>query len=214
MLHMLHPIRAMPLSHPEAETARVTRSRALRTFGSGLLIVVLVAALSGCGSDDESGSNNGTTTSADASALDGWARGLCTSVAAWQGSVKATSAKMANSKADFASASEAITSANDALVAGLKGLGAPPAPATTEAKNVIDELAADLEDEAGEIEQALFGVSTQSEIVKASSRVRASISKMDSDISATVTKLKALPDEEGWKQAFEDVPACQAVASG
>ena len=35
---------------------------------------------------------------------------------------------------------------------------------------------------------------------------------MDSDISSTVTELPALPDEEGWKEAFEQVPACQAVA--
>ncbi len=35
---------------------------------------------------------------------------------------------------------------------------------------------------------------------------------MQSDISNTVTELKALPDEEGWKEAFEQVPTCQAVA--
>jgi hypothetical protein len=191
----------------------VTDSRAFRTFGSGLLLVVLfAAALSGCGSNDETGSSGATTS--DESSLGGWAQGLCTSVAEWQGSVKTTSTKMANSKADFASASEAINSADDALVASLKGLGTPPAPATTEANDVIDELSADLEDESGEIEQALSGVSTQSEIVTASSQVRASLSKMNSDISSTVTKLKALPDEEGWKQAFQQVAACQTVANG
>jgi hypothetical protein len=193
----------------------VTGRRVLRTFGSGFLVVVLAAAaLSGCGSNDDSGSNDGTTTSGESSSLDGWAQGLCTSVAAWQGSIKETSKKMANSQADFASASEAITSANNALIEGLKGLGTPPAPATTEAKHAIDELTADLENEAGEIEQALFGVSTQSEIVTASSQVRASISKMDSDIANTVTELKALPDEQGWKQAFQQVAACQTVAKG
>jgi hypothetical protein len=168
----------MPSCGPEAQLSVVTDSRAFRTFGSGLLVVVLVAAaLSGCGSNDETGPNTGTTTS-DESSLGGWAQGLCTSVAEWQGSVKTTSTKMANSKADFASASEAINSANDALVANLKGLGTPPAPATTAANDVIDELSADLEDESGQIEQDLSGVSTQSQIVTASSQVRASISKI------------------------------------
>ena len=122
---------------------------------------------------------------------------------------------MSNSQADFASASEAITSANEILIESLQGLGTPPAPATTQAKDVIDELSGDLEDGAGEIDQALTGnFTTQSEINSASSRARTSLSQMNSDISTAVTKLKALPDEEGWKQAFTEVPACQAVANG
>src|SRR5205809_3217854 len=193
--------------------------RAFRAFGSGLVIILLSAALSGCGSSDDSGSsagttNVGTTTSGDATSLDGWATGLCQAVASWKGSVESTSAKMANSQADFESASETITSANQALVGSLEGLGAPPAPATSQAKDVIDELSANLEEESGEVEQALSGVSTQSEIVKASTQVRASISKMNGYISKTVAELKALPDEEGWKQSFQQVAACQTVAKG
>jgi hypothetical protein len=37
---------------------------------------------------------------------------------------------------------------------------------------------------------------------------------MQTDISTAVTKLQALPGEEGWKQAFRDVGACQAVVNG
>jgi hypothetical protein len=193
----------------------VTDSRAFRALGSGLLAVVLAAAaLSGCGSNDETGSNDGTTTSGDFSSLDGYAQSLCQSVAAWQESLKGTSTKMANSQADFASASEAITSANTALVGSLEGLGTPPAPATTESKDVIDGLSANLEAASGDIQHELSGVSTQSEIVTASSQVRASISKMNSDVSNTVTKLKALPDEQGWKQAFQQAADCQTVANG
>ena len=39
------------------------------------------------------------------------------------------------------------------------------------------------------------------------------ISKMNNDISKTVTELKSLPDTEGWKAAFQ-VPSCQGVATG
>jgi hypothetical protein len=70
-----------------------------------------------------------------------------------------------------------------------------------------------LQKESGEIQKTLSGVSTQSEITKASTQVRASISKMNGDISRTVSELKALPDEEGWKQSFQQVPACKTVAS-
>jgi chromosome segregation ATPase len=185
-------------------------------FGSGLVVVALVAvALSGCGSNDEAGSNDGTTTSGESSSLDGWAQGLCTSIGFWQENIKSMSAKMATSQADFAEAQEAVTSANDALAESLKGLGAPPAPATTKAQDAIDELSNELEDTAGEIEQELNkSFTTQTEIAKASARTSALLSEMNSDISKTVTELKSLPDEEGWKEAFEQVPACQAVAIG
>lgn len=179
----------------------------------GILAVALVAAaLSGCGSDDESnGSADSSTTTGESSPLDGWARGLCTTVAAWQASIEAT-AKMANSQADFAQSSEAVTQANDVLVGGLEGLGAPPDPATSEAADALDKLAANLEESAAEIQQALSGVSTQSDIVQSTARVRTEIAQMNSDISSTVTELRSLPDEQGWKEAFQGVPACQAVA--
>jgi hypothetical protein len=48
--------------------------------------------------------------------------------------------------------------------------------------------------------------------VSATARVKALISKMNSDISKTVTELKSLPDTEGWKAAFE-VPSCKGVAT-
>ena len=195
-------------------------SRPLRILGIGLLVIVVAAALTGCGSDDDSESSkgtttSGTTTSGTSSPLDGWAQGFCTSVAAWQGTVKKTAAQLSKSQADFASASEAITSANDILIDSLKGLGTPPAPASTQAKNAIDELSGDLEDGAAAVNTALTGnFSTQSEISQASSSARASLLTMKRQISTTVTKLRALPDAEGWKQAFQDVAACHALANG
>ena len=193
----------------------------LRT-GSGVVTLALVAALLGCGgSDGGSGSSAGATTSsvtttatADATPLDGWATGLCQAIASWESTVKTTSAKIDNSQADFNSASQAISSANQALTGSLGGLGAPPDPASTEAKDAIDQLSTNLQDESAAIKQALNGTfSTQSQIVTASAKVRASISKMNASISKTVADLKALPDKEGWKKSFQRVPACKIVAN-
>jgi hypothetical protein len=215
-----HPIRAMSFCGPEDELRGVTIARAFRACGYGLVVGLLSAALSGCGSDSGStagttSSGGGTTTSGGATSLDAWALGLCQAVASWDQNVKATSASMANSQADFSSASQAITSADQALVGSLEGLGSPPAPATTQAKNVIDNLSAQLQQETGDISKALNQVvRTQSEIAKASTQVRSSISNMNGDISKTVKKLKALPDQEGWKKAFRQAAACQTVAKG
>jgi hypothetical protein len=186
------------------------------------VIILLSAALAGCGSDDDSGSSAGTTTSTasggaseNQTTLGAWAAGLCQGIASWEQTVKTTSADLDNSQADFASASQAISSSNEALIASLDGLGTPPAPATTDAKQVIDELSADLKDDAGEIQQTLNSrFSTQAEIASASAKVRASISKMNADISKAVTELKALPEEQGWKKTFRQTPACQLVANG
>jgi hypothetical protein len=179
-----------------------------RRFGTGLLVVAFVGAvLSGCGSTDK------PATSGAVSSLEGWANGLCTSVAAWEASTKSTGAKMANSKYDFAQGEHAVTSADNHLVSGLRGLGTPPPPASTEAKDAIAGLLTKLENTSGEIAAASSGVTTQSEIVKATNQVKAFISEMNSDISKTVTELKSLPNTEGWKAAFK-IPSCQGVATG
>ena len=173
-----------------------------------MLVVAFGAALlSGCGSEDEA------ATSGDESSLQGWAQGLCTSVGEWKATTKSTGEKMANSKDDFAQGEQAVTSADDILVSGLHGLGTPPAPASTDAKDAIAGLFTKLESQSGDIEQALKAEPrTQSEVVTASARVNALISEMNGDISKTVTELKSLPDTEGWKAAFQ-VPSCQGVAS-
>jgi len=200
----------------------VTASRILRAFGCGVLALGLAAAASGCGgSNDNSGASAGTTTlststssAGTATPLDGWASGLCQAVASWQTTVKTTGAKLDKSQADFASASQAISSASQALVSSLSGLGAPPAPASTQAQDTINQLSTNLQDESGQIQQTLNArVTSQSDIDRASAQVRASIAKMNASISKTVSDLKALPDKEGWKQSFQSVPACKIVAT-
>jgi len=185
------------------------------------VIILLSAALSGCGSNGDSGSSASTTSgtgkgaSENATTLDAWAAGLCQGVASWQQTVKTTSAKLDNSQADFASASQAISPANQALLASLEGLGTPPAPATADANQVIDELSTNLQQGAADIQQTLNQrFSTQSEVASASAKVRASISQMNADISKAVTELKALPEQQGWKKSFQRTPACQIVAKG
>jgi hypothetical protein len=200
----------------------VTPARLLRIFGCGLVALALVAAFSGCGgSGNDSGSSAGTTTlststssSGTASPLDGWASGLCQAVASWQTTVKTTGAKIDNSQADYDSASQAISSASQALLGSLNGLGAPPAPASAQAQDAINTLSSNLEKESGQIQKTLATrVSSQSQIDQASAQVRVSVAQMNASISKAVSDLKALPDTEGWKKSFQSVPACKAVAN-
>jgi hypothetical protein len=177
-----------------------------------LVIAFVGALLSGCGSTNEPTTTEKPATTGHESSLQGFAQGLCTTVGEWQASTKSTSAKMANSKDDFAQGQQAVGSADAFLLTGIERLGTPPAPASAEAKDAIAGLLSKLEDGSGEIKQAGSAVSTQSEIVKATARVKGLISEMNSDISKTVAKLKSLPDTEGWKAAFK-VPSCKAVVT-
>jgi ABC-type transporter Mla subunit MlaD len=183
------------------------------------MTLLLVAASSGCGgSGNDSGSSAGTTTpstssSGNATALDGWASGFCQAIASWQSTVKTTGAKIDQSQADFNTASQAINSASQALTSSLGGLGAPPAPASTQAEDAINQLSNMLQKESGQIQAAIATrVSTQDQVNQVSAQVRASIAKMNASISKTVSGLKALPDKEGWKKSFQSVPACKIVA--
>ena len=190
----------------------------LKAFGV-IVTIAIGVALAACGGSSgdkasQQSTTTGTATSGDESSLEGWAQGLCTSVAEWQATTKSTAAKMANSKDDFAQGEQAVTSAEEILVSSLKGLGTPPAPASTEAKNAIAGLLTKLENTGGDIQQALIEEPrTQSQIVTDTAQVKALISEMNSDISKTVTELRSLPDTEGWKAAF-DVPSCHSVAAG
>ena len=198
----------------------MTVARTLRIFGCGVVAIALVAASSGCGgSGNDSGSSAGTTTTSAsgvaATPLDGWASGFCQAIASWQSTVKKTKTQIDNSQADFNSASQAIYSGSQALLGSLNGLGTPPAPASTQAQNTIDQLSTDLKQQSGQIQATLATkVSTTSQVKQASAQVRASIAKMDTSISNAVSDLKALPDSEGWKKSFQEVPACKIVATG
>ena len=76
-----------------------------------------------------------------------------------------------------------MTSAEQILVSSLKGLGTPPAPASTEAKNAIAALLTKLDNQGGDIEQALIEEPrTQSEVVTDTAQIKALISKMDDAI--------------------------------
>jgi hypothetical protein len=186
---------------------------------TGFVVILLAAALAGCGGSSNDSASSGDTTTSQGGAsqngttLDNWAAGLCQGVASWKQTIKTTAAQLNSSQTDFASASQAVSSTNQALLSSLDGLGTPPAPASADAKQVIDELSASLQADGADIQQALNGnFSSQSEIAQATAKARASIVKMNADIAKAVKKLRALPDEEGWKKAFRANPACQLAA--
>ena len=96
-------------------------------LGTGLLVIAFVGALlSGCGSTNKPSTTETSATSGHESSLGGFAQGLCTSIGEWQASTKSTSAKMANSKDDFAQGAQAVGSADAFLLTGIERLGPPP----------------------------------------------------------------------------------------
>ena len=185
----------------------------------GIVVAMAALALAACGGSSggeaaPQSTTTGAATSGDESSLEGWAQGLCTSVGEWQATTKSTGAKMANSKDDFAQGAQAVTSAEDSSSPVSKGSALPRLRPRRTRRTQSPRSRPSWKIPGGDIQQALLEVPrTQSEVVTDTARVKALIATMNSDISKTVTKLKSLPDTEGWKAAFA-AASCRSAASG
>ena len=115
-----------------------------RTFSAAALAVVLVLLVAACGSSDD-----GSDTSATAT----WADGVCSSVTTWTNALTASVDSLKGgdvSREALEGAVDDVKSATDTFVADLRGLGKPDTEAGQEAKDSVDQLTDQLEQEVDE----------------------------------------------------------------
>jgi hypothetical protein len=175
-----------------------------RHLVAGLLVVL---ALSGCGSSEESASGPRAA----------WADGLCGALSKWEAGIKSAGSTLEDadtlSKSKIEQAAGTVSDANDELASDLRALGKPPAPGADQAKAAVRELSAQLEGTAAQIRSAAHKVQSTKDAVQAVSVVSAALLEMSSDIASTLTTLESLNGADEWKQAFADSPACQSLRS-
>ena len=166
-------------------------------------VVVAVVLASGCG-----GSSN-TLSATD------WANNLCSALTTWTSSVKSTANSLqANpSKESLKSAAGDIKSASDTLVDDLKDLGKPDTKAGQDAKDAIDQLSSEVEDDVQEMQSAVDKASGARGVVTAASSVGATLSKMGTQINSAASKLDSADPGGELKQAFRDSSACKSLTS-
>jgi hypothetical protein len=167
------------------------------------LVLSSVVVAAGCG-----GSSN------ELSAED-WASGACTAVTTWTSSVKSagSSLKSNPSEESLSGATGDIKSASDTLVGDLKDLGKPDTEGGQDAKDAVDQLSSEIEDDVQEMQNAVDNVSGVQGLVTAATSVSATLSKMGNQISSAASTLGSADPGGELKQAFQNAPACKGLTS-
>jgi hypothetical protein len=170
------------------------------------LVVALVAAVlvAGCGGDDE---NSATA----------WADDVCSAATTWRESITSTADSLRGgnlSEDSLNSAVDDLKSATSDFVDDVRGLGAPDTESGEQAKESLDQLADDADENLSAIESAVDDVSGPSGVVQAMTAIGTAISTMASQVSSTVTELKQLDVGGELETAFNEADSCEDLQSG
>jgi hypothetical protein len=169
------------------------------------LAVVLVA---GCG--------GGSSSSSSSPSPKDWANDLCTSITTWSTSVKKSgeSLKGGNlSKDQLKQTTDDIKSATHTLAEDLKGLGKPDTDAGQKAKDAIDQLSTEVDNDVEEMQKAADNAagSGASGAVAAASTIASTLSKMGTQIGSAASKLQSADAKGELEKGFQDAPACKSL---
>jgi ABC-type transporter Mla subunit MlaD len=167
-----------------------------------LLIPITAAALlaAGCGGSDD-----------ETSATTDWADDVCSAMTEWSMSIEsaADSLKGGNlSRNGLEAAVEDIKSATDTFVTDVRDVGRPDTDAGQQAKESLDQLADDVEQNMAKIESAVDDASDVSGVLTAVSVASATLVTMGDQISSTVEGLAELDARGELTEAFERADAC------
>jgi phage-related protein len=172
-----------------------------------LALTVLGAVLTtvGCGGGSSS----------SGSSADEWASGFCSALTTWTASVKSagTSLQGNASESGLKSAAGDIKNASDTLVDDLKGLGKPDTKTGEEARDAVDQLSKEVEQDVQEMQSAVDKVSGVQGALTAATSVAATLSKMGTQIGSAASKLDAADPDGELRQAFRDSSACKKLTS-
>jgi uncharacterized protein YoxC len=167
-----------------------------------MLLAVFLAV--GCAGDDDSGSSDAPSTTE-------WAQGLCSAISDWTSSVSSATGSLKGdnlSEEGLKSAVDEVESATDTFVDDVKGLGSPDTEAGQKAKESLDQLADDLDNELTKIESATDGPSDVSGVLAAVSTVTGTLSTMSQQIASTVSELEQIDARGELEDAFKQADAC------
>ena len=177
--------------------------RGTRILGGAAVAAVLVAA--GCGSSS-------TTT-----ATDTWATGVCTAITTWQSQLTSIENTVKSGAVTKDSINSAVTQAKDAtdeLAKSLKKLGKPDTQVGQQAQDQIDTLTTQLQTDVDTIKSAAEGVSGVGGVTAAVTTATTTVSKMKTQINATITSLKQLDAKGALATAFQQSSSCQKLKGG
>jgi hypothetical protein len=173
---------------------------ARRPVLAAVLLTVLALA-AGCGGDNDDGGNDPTA----------WANDLCSAITTWQNALGDSVRSIGTaglSRASLQSAADDARDSTDAFIDEVTGLGAPDTQAGAEAKDTVDEFAADLREGVDDVEGALESSTT---IAGAITEVTNTLTTMGNQLTSTLTQLGQLDAQGELEQAFRDADSCDSL---
>jgi hypothetical protein len=173
------------------------------------LVALGVAAASlaaGCGGDG----------GGDSSATE-WADDVCSAITTWTDSITSTTGSLRGGNLNEDALRDAVddlADATDDFVDDVRGLGAPDTEAGEEAKDSLDELADDAEENLSTVQDAVDDVSGPSGLVAAVTAISGAVSTMGQQFSSTFTELQQLDPGGELETAFDEADSCDELRSG
>jgi hypothetical protein len=170
----------------------------------GLLAVTFAA---GCGGDGGGGGSSTTE----------WADDVCSAITTWSESITSTADSLRGgnlTEDEVRSAVDDFERATSDFVDDLRGLGAPDTESGKQAKESLDELSGNVEENMSKMKSAVDDASGASGVGKAVTAVGAALSSMGQQLSATFTELERLDAGGELEQAFSDADSCDELESG
>lgn len=174
-----------------------------------LALAVVLAA--GCG-------GGGSSSSSSEPSPKDWADGLCSAITTWSDSVKTAGESLKSgslSEGDLKNSTAEIKSATNKFSDDLKGLGKPNTDAGQQAKDAIDQLATQINEDVDTLQTAVnnaAGKGTKG-AVSAASSIATSLSTMSTQIASAASKLQQADAKGDLEQGFRDAPACKKLSS-
>ena len=174
-----------------------------------LIVIVLALGLlaAGCGGGGSSSSDDTTATTV-------WANGLCSALTTWKGSLESAATQLTSgniSKETINGAVDDIRTSTDSFVDDLKGLGKPDTAAGQKAKASLDKLADELQSDVSDVQDAVGGASSLTELLAALPTLRTALTSMATQFQTTRSELNQLDAKGELKDAFEQADSCDSL---
>ena len=177
------------------------------------LLVPALAALAllaaGCGGD---GNGNGADETVSTTE---WANGLCGSITAWTESLQSAAEPLTGgdiSEEALREAADDVETATNEFTQDLQELGRPDTEAGQEAKDLLDGLDEELDDDLQKL-QSTADDATPSNILSTVSTVSTTLGEMAQQVASTFQELDQLDASNELEQAFEDADSCDEIRS-
>ena len=142
---------------------------------------------------------------------------VCSAITSWSESISSTAATLSEGNLGEGAVEDAVDdlgSATRDFVDDVRGLGTPDTEAGEQAKELLDQLADDVDDSLSAMEEAVDDASGVSGVVEAVTAVSAAISSLGAQLTSTFAELEQLDAGGELEDAFEEADSCAELESG